>query len=54
MLYTIKNILIILFILSNMKLRQIQKDDQDLILDLDDIVYPLSKENKINYEIIDR
>ena len=38
MLYTIKNILIILFILSNMKLRQIQKDDHDLILDLDDIV----------------
>ena len=36
-----------------MKLRQIQKEDYNLILELDDKVYPVPKENKINYEIID-
>ena len=37
-----------------MKLRQIQKEDYNLILELDDKVYPVQKENKINYEIIDK
>ena len=37
-----------------MELRQIEKNDYDLILELDAKVYPVSKENKINPETIER
>ena len=37
-----------------MKLREIEKKDYDLILELDAKVYPVSKENKINPETIER
>lgn len=37
-----------------MKLRQIEKNDYNLILELDDKVYPVSKENKISHETIDK
>lgn len=37
-----------------MELRNIEKKDYQLILELDAKVYPVSKENKINSEIIDR
>ena len=36
-----------------MELRQIQKSDYNLILELDAKVYPVSEENKINFSIID-